>query len=166
MENEFWISVLGYENIYEVSNFGRVRNISKFNNRILKPTKSKDGYLYHELSFNYVRHYKKIHRIVAESFLGKHEFKCVNHIDGNKLNNSILNLEWISTRENCVHRSLMFKKSSKYPNVTWDKEHSKWRAQVYINGKQKYIGIFEDEEQAYQKLCLFLHDKGIKNKYV
>lgn len=166
MENELWIPVLGYEGIYEVSNFGRVRNILKFNNRILNPLKTRDGYFYLELSNNYIRKTKKLHKVVAESFLGEHKGLSVNHIDGNKLNNHIDNLEIVSARENCAHRSLMSKKSSKYTNVTWDKQHQKWRAQVYINGKQNYIGIFECEEKAYQKLCLFLHDKGINNKYV
>ena len=166
MENEIWVPVLGYESIYEVSNFGRVKNILKFNNRIRNPRKTKDGYLYLELSSYYKRTTKKVHRIVAESFFGKEEDKCVNHIDGNKLNNNIDNLEWISTRDNCIHRSSRSKKSSKYANITWDKVNKKWRAQVYINKKQKYIGLFEDEEIAYQNLCLFLYDKGIENKYV
>lgn len=166
MENELWVPILGYEKTHEVSNFGRVRNISKFNKRILKPRKTNDGYLYLELCVNYFRTAKKIHKIVVESFCGEHKGMSVNHIDGNKLNNFIGNLEIVSVRENCIHRSRMFKKSSKYANITWDKQHQKWRAQVYINGKQNYIGIFECEEKAYQKLCLFLHDKGIDNKYV
>ena len=166
MENEIWVPVLGYEMIYEVSSFGRIRNISKFKNRILNPRKTKDGYLYLELSSYYKRATKKVHRIVAESFLGRVDNKCVNHIDGNKLNNNISNLEWISTRDNCIHRSSMSKKSSKYANITWDKNNGKWRAQVYVNKKQRYIGTFDDEEIAYQNLCLFLYDKGIENKYV
>lgn len=166
MKNEVWVPVLGYEGIYEVSSLGQVRNISKFNNRILNPRKTKDGYLYLELSSYYKRATKRVHRIVAESFLGYNKNKCVNHIDGDKLNNKIVNLEWISTRENCSHRSFMKNKSSKYSNITWDKINNKWRVQVYIAGKQNYIGLYNDEEIAYQNLCLFLYDKGIENKYV
>jgi hypothetical protein len=166
MENELWVPVLGYEETHEVSNLGRIRNISKFNKRVLKPRKTNDGYLYLQLCKNYIRLAKKVHKIVSESFWGKHKGMSVNHIDGNKLNNNLSNLEIVSFRENYSHRSLMYKKSSKYPNVTWDKGHHKWRAQVYINGKQKYIGIFDDEEKAYRKLCLFLHNEGIENKYI
>ena len=163
---EIWIPVYDNAENYEVSNYGQIKKIFKKSKRLLIPRKSKDGYLFLELRKNKKKYTKKVHRIVAESFLGKFDSMCVNHIDGDKLNNSINNLEWISTRENCVHRSLMKYKSSKYPNITWDKDRRKWRAQVYIEKKQIYIGIFDDEEIAYKKLCLFLHNKGIQNKYL
>ncbi len=163
---EIWVPALGFESTHEVSNLGKIRNISKYNNRIITQRKTNDGYFYVEICVNYKRGTKKVHRIVAESFHGMQINKCVNHIDGNKENNYINNLEWVSTRENMAHRSLMKKKTSKYTNITWDKKKLKWRAQVYIDGKQIYIGLYENEDEAYQKLCLFLYDKGIINKYV
>jgi hypothetical protein len=160
------VPILGFESFYEVSNYGKLRRILKSGRKTLKSFITKDGYLSAAFTVNYKKTCKKVHRIVAESFLGKYDSMCVNHIDGNKLNNYINNLEWVSTRENCVHRSSMKKKSSKYPNITWDKDRNKWRAQIYIDGKQVYIGIFNDEQIAYEKLCLFLYHKEIQNKYL
>ena len=90
--------------LYEVSNFGKVRSLN-FNreNRVneLRPYKNRSGYLAVTLFNNYKEKVKTIHRLVAETFIKNSENNAfVNHIDGNKLNNCIDNLEWCTPQYN------------------------------------------------------------------
>lgn len=86
---------------YEISNYGRVRN--KNTNNILKLS-FLDGYLAISLKMNNHKTLSKIHRLVATRFLVcPNETHVVNHKDGNKLNNHISNLEWVSASENVKH---------------------------------------------------------------
>ena len=100
-EVETFVKIVGFEN-YEVSNLGRVRNIKS--GRILKPKLNKYGYLIHGLYKNNKQKYLFLHRIIATAFIDNPEGKpCVNHIDENKLNNDLSNLEWCTVRENNVY---------------------------------------------------------------
>ena len=101
MKEEIWKDVVGYSN-YEVSNLGNVRN--KTTKKLLSQKIGRDGrYLSVYLSENGNENTKRVHRLVAESFLGVNPGLVVNHIDGNKLNNNVDNLEWCSVRENNIH---------------------------------------------------------------
>ena len=100
-EVETFVKIEGFEN-YEVSNLGKVRNIKS--GRMLKPHLNHNGYLKHHL----YRHDKQkelfLHRIIATAFIDNPgEKPQVNHIDENKLNNDLSNLEWCTGRENLVH---------------------------------------------------------------
>ena len=96
---EEWRDIDGYEGKYQVSNLGRVR--SKY--KILKPNNVK-GYLYVYLRKNNKSKALKVHRLVAEAFLVNEKNKPqVNHIDGNKENNNVNNLEWCTNKENMNH---------------------------------------------------------------
>ena len=104
---EIWRDIKNYEGIYEVSNLGRIKSISRNGtikeNRILKPNKVM-GYSQVGLQKYGTRKYKKIHRLVAEAFIPNPENKKeVNHKDGNKANNCVDNLEWVTTSENQLH---------------------------------------------------------------
>lgn len=106
IKGEVWVPTKGFEGIYEVSSFGRVRqekidDISGF--KLLMKIYIKNKYL----SVN-LRKGKKInklvHRLVAESFLPNPlNLSQVNHIDGNKLNNTVTNLEWCTRKYNMEH---------------------------------------------------------------
>ena len=90
---------------YEVSNFGRVRNIST--KHILKGRLSKSGYLQVSLKIDDTNKFSNryIHRLVAIYWIDNNENKReVNHKDGNKLNNCLDNLEWVTSSENQKHR--------------------------------------------------------------
>ena len=100
-EVETFVKIDGFEN-YEVSNLGKVRNIKS--GRTLKPSLNQDGYLKHCLSENNKQKYLYLHRIIATAFIDNPEEKPqVNHIDENKTNNDLSNLEWCTIRENAVH---------------------------------------------------------------
>lgn len=99
---EIWKDIPGYEGVYLVSNKGNIKRIST--NKILKPYENKrNGYLTINLS-NKGRKNLRIHRIVAKAFLPNPNNKpYINHIDGNKKNNNITNLEWCTQKENVDH---------------------------------------------------------------
>ena len=99
MEN--WKAVNGYEGLYEVSDKGRVKGLKR--NRILKNIVDSLGYVRVSLCKENKIKAHKIHRLVAEHFLKPSEYKIVNHIDGNKENNSVENLEWCNASQNRKH---------------------------------------------------------------
>lgn len=109
---EKWKDIEGYEGLYQVSNLGRVKRILFVNNIITKPTNKilscnkidNLGYPQVALCKNGHRKYLRIHRIVAKSFIpNPNNYPCVNHIDGNKRNNCISNLEWCNHSYNTIH---------------------------------------------------------------
>ena len=99
MNEENWKEIRNYKGYY-VSNLGRV----KHNNKILKPIKSRNGYLHIFLYSNNSKKQFLIHRLVANEFINKvSDMNEVNHIDGNKENNRIDNLEWCTHESNVHH---------------------------------------------------------------
>ena len=101
IEVETFVEIEGFEN-YEVSNLGKVRNIKS--GRIIKPQLTHNGYLVHALCENNKRKNLYLHRIIATAFIDNPgEKPQVNHIDENKLNNDLSNLEWCTERENLIH---------------------------------------------------------------
>ena len=100
-DEEIWKDIKGYEGYYQISETGKVLSVR--NSFILSPTTS-NGYKEVVLSVNHIKGYKLIHRLVAEAFIPNVDNKPeVNHIDGDKLNNNINNLEWVTRAENAKH---------------------------------------------------------------
>ena len=101
IEVETFVKIEGFEK-YEVSNLGKVRNIKS--GKVLKPQLNRNGYLMHLLYENNKQKHLYLHRIIAIAFIDNPEEKpCVNHIDENKLNNDLSNLEWCTVKENNIH---------------------------------------------------------------
>lgn len=96
---EQWKTVSGYED-YSVSNTGLVRS-DRFN-RILKPSESNNGYTYINLVKNRIKKTHSIHKLVMEYFGDEKPSAnfVIDHFDGNKTNNHISNLQWVSIQEN------------------------------------------------------------------
>ena len=112
MDDEIWRAIKGYEGLYEVSNLGRVKSLERvawngkgyhiLKEKILKPKKCRNGYLYASLSRNGERKEYTIHRLVLSTFnpVEKMDKLDVNHLDEDKTNNNLSNLEWCTRSYN------------------------------------------------------------------
>lgn len=115
---EIWADVKGYEGLYLISTYGNCKTtnyrpgygrIPEDINDIMKIENpdNHQGYCTIKLSKNGKKRTARIHRLVAEVFIpNPNNYPCVNHIDGNKLNNHIENLEWCTHQQNMQHASL------------------------------------------------------------
>jgi hypothetical protein len=146
---EIYKDVIGYEGDYQVSNIGNVKSLKFNKQKILNACKDLDGYYKVNLVINGLSKSRLVHQLVAESFLNHKRcgYKLVvNHIDFNRTNNNVENLEIITTRENVNRKHL--KSSSKYTGVSWDKNRNKWISKIKVNGKTINLGRFENELDA------------------
>ena len=99
MVKEIWKDIAGYEGDYRISNTGKIYSIKR--NRMLKQSNQPDGYYRVRLCFNGVVKSFLVHRLVATTFISNPTGLLeVNHIDEDKSNNSIINLEWTSRKDN------------------------------------------------------------------
>ena len=169
MEEELWRDVPTYQGIYQVSSLGNVKSISRkiFVNggsyirkgKILNQFSDR-GYLKVHLYKNGKGKVWVVHKLVAMSFLNHIPCgmkKVVNHIDFNRSNNNVNNLEVISQRQNSNKKHI--KSSSKYTGVFWHKSRNKWVSSIKIDGIQKNLGGFIDEYEAH-----LAYEKALKEK--
>lgn len=113
--DEIWKDISGYEGIYQVSNMGNVRSLDRLDNRGRithgrELAHKRDGGNYHQVALckDGKQIYRHIHRLVCEAFLPNPDNKpTVNHIDENKDNNRLDNLEWATYKENAHHGTRM-----------------------------------------------------------
>ena len=110
-----WKPVVGFENMFEVSDDGRVRSLDrtvyykqfqkyKFIAGKEKKLSLSNGYYVVNLNADGKRNVRPVHRLVAQAFIDNPlNLPCVNHIDGDKTNNNVSNLEWVTYGENNVH---------------------------------------------------------------
>lgn len=112
MKNEIWKDIEGYEGLYQISNLGRVKSLGRKNcsnqclkTKILNPSfDNKRGYKRACLCKNNKEKRIMVHLLVAKAFIPNILNKpIINHIDGNKANNSVDNLEWCTYKENSQH---------------------------------------------------------------
>ena len=162
---EEWKDVIGYEELYQVSNLGRVKSLDRvikgkikdyhYKSKILKPGTNNNGHLFVNLHRDNKPKTRTIHQLVAESFLNHTPcgYKLViDHIDNDKNNNFLDNLQIVTQRLNASKDKK--NKSSKYTGVIWHKFNQKWTASIRIGKSRKYLGYYKDEYDAhlaYQK---------------
>lgn len=155
---EIWKEVVNF-NDYKVSNYGNVKSFKKGKEKILKPVVNGRGYLSVCLRKDKIAYTKRVHVIVCESFLnhfanGSTE-KSIDHIDNNKLNNNLNNLQIISHRDNIV------KSVTNKNGFTGVKKYgNKFCAYISINNKYKHLGIFNtalDAHNRYKQEVLMLN---------
>jgi hypothetical protein len=156
---EEWKDIPGYEGLYQVSNIGNVKSINykkTGKEKLFNLNPNSQGYLMVCLSKNGKERSIKIHRLVAIAFLG-HEpdnmNTVVNHIDNNKLNNNVDNLELVSQRYNSsCHKTDV--------GASWSKSNNKWLSNIRINKKTVNLGHFTNKQDAldqYQKALANIH---------
>ena len=154
-----------YTGFYEVSNYGRVKSLSRKESRIeriLKPQINDNGKGYYVVTLhkNGKREDCIVHLIEwdAHSKIKRNGYE-VDHIDEDKLNNYIGNFQLLTKRQNISKsRLLSGKKSSQFTGVCWYKRDKKWSAEIRINGKKKHLGVFKNEYEAH--LC---YQKALNN---
>jgi hypothetical protein len=133
---------------YSVSNLGNVKNINT--EKILKPSLHTDGYkqvtLHVEKNKIITR---KVHRLVANAFIPNPENKeCIDHINGNRIDNRIENLRWATKSENSINKITQSNNTSGFAGVCYDKTHNKWNAYYTLQRRQYKIGSFKTLEEA------------------
>ena len=142
-EKEIWRAIKGYEGLYEVSNMGRIKSVERtarcglnggcyrtVSEKILKADISSNGYLLIGLSKGGKVNRYSIHRLVAEAFIPNIDnLPCINHIDENKENNCVENLEWVTYKENNNHGTHNEKLSEKLRGRKQSEESNKKRAE-------------------------------------
>jgi len=169
MKKEIWKFVVGYEGLYEISNFGKIRSVNRIINhssggtrlypgKILSPSTDKDGYLHIHLSKEGKLKYFRIHRLVYHAFKGELP-KEIDHKDRNKLNNNIKNLRPATNSLNQGNREAPKNNLSGYKGIWQEKRTGKWRAAIQKDNKRQWLGSFNNIEEAvavYNKKALEL----------
>jgi hypothetical protein len=179
MDGEIWKDIEGYDGYYQISNLGRVKSLSRIVSRVCGDYLSKDkilktscsnGYFQVVISYNNKRIVNRIHRLIAINFIDNPNKKpSVNHINSNRGDNSLNNLEWVSSLENNCHKKYNRILTSKYKGVHYRSTRfskNNWISKITINKKYIYLGCFNTEEEAYQVRCEYEKNNNIKNKYL
>lgn len=113
---EVWKDIPDYKNLYQISNFGRVKSLERLiyrkngnyivKEKILKNKTNTKGYLSISMCKNGKVKYVMIHRLVAQAFIpNPNNFPCINHKDENKQNNCVENLEWCTYSYNNTYNN-------------------------------------------------------------
>lgn len=167
---EVWKDINGYEGLYQISNLGNIRSLTRTikwmgknkteNGRMMKPVKSGCGYKYISLSKENKRTSYRVHLLVWDAFGNQPRngrILQVDHIDNDKMNNSIENLRLLNNRDNASKGKLLKEKSSQYTGVCLHKPTQKWGARIQVDGNYKHLGLFYTQIQAslaYQKALI------------
>ena len=131
-----WKDIKGFEGYYQVSDDGQVRSVDRvvyqtnghplsYKGHIMKQTLARNGYYVVNLRNGTKPHALTVHRLVAETFIPNvNDFPTVNHIDGNKQNNHVSNLEWVSYSDNNIHALVhsLRKPKKGVPVIQYDKD--------------------------------------------
>lgn len=147
---ECWVPIKGFEFLYEISSFGKVRSLTT--GKLIKSFTSKgtrgyvNVYLYNGHNKKVT---KKLHRLLAEAFIINPDNKQeVNHIDSNRSNNSLDNLEWVTPKENVRH--------------SWDNNRCT-RLKGELNGCSKLTD--SEVKEIKKELCLGVKGAILSKRY-
>ena len=149
-----WKDVKGFEGFYQISDYGDVKSLDRFdgirkiNGRNIKPSLKQNGYMQIGLRKEGKRKWFSIHRLVAIHFLDNPENKPqVNHIDCNKQNNNVKNLEWVTAQDNYRHAQV-----NGLMNPPKGENHP-------------YYGLFGERSKSAKKVVRYNKETGEKKLY-
>ncbi len=168
LEGEVWRDVLGYEGYYQVSNMGRIKSLSRstyhFKNkeRLFKMNPEKDGGIRVFLSKDLKNTRFQLHRLVAFAFIpNPKNLPFINHISGNRADNRVENLEWVTPSENILHAYRIGLKNAEGMN----NGQAKLKDEDIIKIKQLYKdGVFQKEIAKIFNVCRPLISMIVCNK--
>lgn len=160
--DEIWRGIVGFENLALVSNYGRIyhlpkqwiisyETIRKHDGVVTFGNINSKGYLQVSLRKNGIGYKRLIHRLVAETFIDNPKIlPQIDHINGNKEDNSVINLRWCDNYTNCNYSNKKSKKNktSNKVGVIYNKNNKKWQSYISINSKYNHLGYFTNEEDA------------------
>lgn len=156
---EEWRPICGYEGLYQVSNLGRVKSLKNnkgiYREKILIIGKNKDGYLQINLCKEGKMKTFRVHRLVANAFIeNPNEYTTVNHIDENKENNCVDNLEWMNLSQQQRHGTCIKRRvekidwKTKVANTDYKAIAEKQSKRVYQYDKNgKLVAIWESTRE-------------------
>ena len=154
LPNEVWRDIVGYEGRYMASNLGRIKALSHFVNRgfcecftkeqIIKPKVKDNGYLFVMLSSGSTKSIKNkyVHRLIAECFIPNNENKPqIDHINGNKKDNSMCNLKWSTQSENINNINTKYNSKKIVPIIATCKQDGKMIEFKSMSDASKLLGV-------------------------
>lgn len=179
-DNEIWKPVPDFERFYEASTHGNIRNLRE---KVMKTYAINSGYQALKFTINGDRTSHLVHRLVALTFLDNpDELPEVNHIDEDKTNNRLDNLEWKSSSGNKQHsiatgtydkiyttKNSLGKKHlpnnySEYHNVSFDKNRDRWVGSIRVDGKNMHSKRFKTEEEAALHVNWIIDELGLTDR--
>ena len=169
-----WKEIPGYEGLYSANEFGEVlshagkrngTNNTPTKDKILKPGKTIGGYLFVALRKSNKTKLVLVHRLVAFCFIANPENKAtVNHKDGNKSNNMLENLEWMTQKENTIHS---YKDLGRKPTKgKIGKENILSKAIIQLDLNNKIIAFYESISDAEKLLNINNISRVCKGKQI
>ena len=143
LPHEIWRDVVDYENLYKISNYGRLKSLLNKDAKILLLKSNELGYRLASIFKNKQMKNARIHRLVAQAFLTNPENKpAVNHKDARPINNCVWNLEWVTLKENMLHANQMGLinrlKGENAPSAKFTSEQVRYLREVYKPRDEKF----------------------------
>lgn len=168
---EIWKDIPEYEGLYQISNLGKVKSLERkvknkngyriVKEKILKNIINSKGYYIVILRKNNKNDLRLVHRLIGENFIpNPNNYPCINHIDGNKQNNNIKNLEWCTYQHNIKEafrlglNKYTYKKNfnTKYWLGKKGKYHSKSKAIIQYDEHNNIIKVWDSIIDASREL--------------
>lgn len=150
---EVWKDIKDYEGYYQISNYGRLKSFKvDSKGKIMKLTNKYGDYLSIVLQGKgKPKRSVRIHRLVAEAFIPNPDnLPEINHKDGNKQNNKVDNLEWVTHRENTVHSMKILHPNSNNGMINYNK-YIRPKPIVQMDMNNKVLAVFDNAEEASRK---------------
>lgn len=177
-KEEVWMDIPDYQGYYQASNLGRIRSVDRLivdkngceknhKGRVLKGSINTDGYRKINLSKNNIQKTLTFSQVIAITFLNhvpNGVTIVVDHINGDILDDRLINLRLVTNRENTsiCFRSNRYSFSSNFEGVHFNKTDKKWMAFIYYRNKFHHLGQYDNEidaAKAYQDMLYMINNK-------